>query len=363
MVRAPCRARALARVLAVLGACAASHADDAAPASALVGGVGPCVFSFDGPGLRYDLTSLMGPVTKATDANNFPYAFCFCDRLPPRVFSKACDRPASVAQLDASSSCLESLGDSASAVATPAVDAAGGLQLTYVKSTRYILVFPLHLLCHAAFIWVYLADTDNPPLRRIFAGYWAATLAGPLVQVLRRCACSRSRAPRGRAAPAPHRRPSHSRSLSPTPRPSPPQVFNLHCDTTASQLIVDSFTRSEGSACTIIVDGRAAAACPSRYTPVFKPLGAAYIGLGAAVVVAAVYLVGGMAYKRAVLGASGFESVPNIDTWRYVGRCLCGRCSKEGHAASEPGVAYESLELPENSLPAPSAPGFVTVKR
>ena len=359
MVRAPLRTRALARVLAVLGACAASHADDAAaPASALVGGVGPCVFSFDGPGLRYDLTPLMGPVTKATDANNFPYAFCFCDRLPARVFSKACNRPASVAQLISGtiSNCVSYLGDSASAVATPAVDAAGGLQLTCVKSIRSCLP-----VCAMRPLSGYIPSRHHwlPPLRRVPAGYWAANLAGPLAQVLRRCACSRSRAPLGRAALAPHRRPSHS----PSPRPSPPQVFNLHCDTTASQLIVDSFTRSEGSACTIIVDGRAAAACPSRYTPVVKPLGAAYIGLGAAVVVVAVYLVGGMAYKRAVLGASGAESVPNIDTWRYVGRCLCGRCSNKGHAASEPGVAYESLELPEDSKPAPTAPGFVTVNR
>ena len=137
----------------------------------------------------------------------------------------------------------------------------------------------------------------------------------------------------------------------------------MHCDAAAPQLKVDAFTRSDGSACTVIVDARAAAACPLRYTPVVKPLGAAYIALGVAVVAAAVYLIGGMAYKRAMLGASGFESVPNIDTWRYVGRCLCGRCSPKGYAAAAaaPGVAYESLDNAED--PVPTAPGFVAVKQ
>jgi len=135
----------------------------------------------------------------------------------------------------------------------------------------------------------------------------------------------------------------------------------LHCDAT-QQFTVDAFT-GQGATCTVIVDARAAAACPARYTPVVTSLGGAYIALAAAVVVVAAYLLGGMAYKRVMLGASGFESVPNIDTWRYVARCLCGRCcggaQNMGYTAAEP-TPYESLELPGDA--APTAPGFVTVK-
>ena len=76
-------------------------------------------------------------------------------------------------------------------------------------------------------------------------------------------------------------------------------------------------------------------------------LGGAWIGLAAAVVVIAGYLGGGIAYKRARLGASGIESIPNIDTWRCVGRVLC--CRAAGGARGAGYVATSSGEVPEST--------------
>jgi len=165
--------------LAVLGASAASHA---APLG--LGGVGPCVFSFDGPGLRYDLTPLMGQVYNAVDANSFYYAFSLCDRLPPSA--AACT--ASVAQLvsESSSVCVASMGDSAKAVAAPAVDAAGGLQLTCVRQQ----LKPRAAKPKRARIVSQPRRRRLPSLCRVPAGCWAATHAGPWAQTLRRCASS-----------------------------------------------------------------------------------------------------------------------------------------------------------------------------
>jgi len=43
----------------------------------------------------------------------------------------------------------------------------------------------------------------------------------------------------------------------------------------------------------------------------------------------AVYLIGGVMYKRLVMGARGFEQMPNADTWRSVG-AMCSGGSKRG---------------------------------
>jgi len=261
-------------------------------AGAACAGGDPCVFSFDGPGLRYDLSAVAGAVQTVGPApDGFFYAVELCGALPAPQGACSSGARASVAQLLSSGSarCLTSFGDAAYATAQPRVDAAGGLTLALPRGDA----------CGA-----------------VGAQYET--------------------------------------------------VFNLHCDGSLAPaaLVVDSLAPpAEGSGCTLVVEARAAAACPAAYTPVARAgLGAAWIGLAAAVVALALYLGGGIAYKRAVRGATGMESVPNIDTWRCVGRALCCRArGGAGYVATsgdapepESATAYETME------PAPG--GFVDVK-
>lgn len=118
-------------------------------------------------------------------------------------------------------------------------------------------------------------------------------------------------------------------------------TFTLLCDRTAgaSPLTIVGFNDDE---CSLQYTIRSPAACPVPKLQTVSPLGGGWIAFIVIVVLAAAYLVGGVVYKRAAYGATGIESVPNIDTWRAVKRTLCcenrrgaGSSALYGHAALE----------------------------
>lgn len=118
-------------------------------------------------------------------------------------------------------------------------------------------------------------------------------------------------------------------------------TFTLLCDRTAgaSPLTIVGFNDDE---CSLQYTIRTPAACPVPKLETVNPLGGGWIAFIVIVVLAAAYLVGGVVYKRAAYGATGIESVPNIDTWRAVKRTLCcenrrgaGSSALYGHAALE----------------------------
>jgi hypothetical protein len=62
----------------------------------------------------------------------------------------------------------------------------------------------------------------------------------------------------------------------------------------------------------------AAQACGKRVTVVNTTPSTGWYAFLGVLGAAAVYLGGGIAYKRSALGANGFEAVPNIDSWRWL---------------------------------------------
>jgi len=113
--------------------------------------------------------------------------------------------------------------------------------------------------------------------------------------------------------------------------------LNLQCSNTKLPVITAATMTPDN--CGVTLTLKTAAACPyNRFKeePEMNP------GLIAAIVVVgvlAVYLGGGIAYKRYKYGASGMEAVPNIDTWRRVGACLCCCCKGSG----SPGLMAEDV--------------------
>lgn len=65
--------------------------------------------------------------------------------------------------------------------------------------------------------------------------------------------------------------------------------------------------------CSISIAFRSINGCPSEYT---SGLSGGWVFVVLLLVAALVYFGGGVAYKKATLGTSGLESIPNIDFWR-----------------------------------------------
>jgi hypothetical protein len=100
-------------------------------------------------------------------------------------------------------------------------------------------------------------------------------------------------------------------------------TWQLACDKTvpAGSLAGLALDKSVDG-CSLTYSARTASACGSPHVTVLSSLGAGWIGLLSALGAAGVYLGAGVAYNRRVHGASGIEAIPNIDTWRKVGRTL-----------------------------------------
>jgi hypothetical protein len=108
----------------------------------------------------------------------------------------------------------------------------------------------------------------------------------------------------------------------------PFSVFNVACAPGQTAVIGSSLT---ATSCSVVYNLRAAAGCPAYKSNVLRKLGVGWIVFLAALVGVALYLTVGIIYKRRVYGASGIEAIPNIDTWRAVGRAVsCGRKSAAG---------------------------------
>lgn len=104
--------------------------------------------------------------------------------------------------------------------------------------------------------------------------------------------------------------------------PAPQTTFNLQCDTTITGApLVRSASYVAGS-CTLLYNLATSAACPTVRKRVVTPLSPGWIAFITLAVSGAIYLVGGVAYKTYWKGASGVEAIPNIDSWRALGRGL-----------------------------------------
>jgi len=101
-------------------------------------------------------------------------------------------------------------------------------------------------------------------------------------------------------------------------------------------LVVDSLAVTENS-CRLTYELRGPAGCGIVTPTVSDPVTVAALVFGGLVGALALYLVGGIAYKRRALGARGLEAVPHIDTWRR----LFGGCA----AACRGGGAGGSYKL------------------
>jgi len=117
-------------------------------------------------------------------------------------------------------------------------------------------------------------------------------------------------------------------------------VFTLTCDTSPNPPPVSGSM----SGCTMTYSVNTPAACPTRTAITTNPLGAAWLVLIFAVVAMVLYLGGGIAYKRWRHGATGYEAVPNIDTWRRVASCCpCGGRTRD--------YVYHHSQLPDSDAP------------
>lgn len=125
--------------------------------------------------------------------------------------------------------------------------------------------------------------------------------------------------------------------------------FALSCDAALARgaLAVDSVSPPDAGGCVLEVTARSAAACPTRYIPVVRGLGAGWLALAVAAACGALYCGAGAAYKRAKRGARGLESIPHIDTWRACMRtCACrggGTAQYAPAATSDAGGDYAAM--------------------
>jgi len=111
-------------------------------------------------------------------------------------------------------------------------------------------------------------------------------------------------------------------------------TFTLQCDPSVSTLRVTSLP-DPGTGCNLQYTIRTKVACPAFRPKTVPSLGAGWIVFIVLVLLGALYLGGGMAYKRVVYGASGFESIPNIDTWRAVRRVVCCEAKRGRYTHAE----------------------------
>ena len=123
-------------------------------------------------------------------------------------------------------------------------------------------------------------------------------------------------------------------------------------------LVVDSLAVTENN-CRLTYELRGPAGCGIVTPTVSDPVTVAALVFAGLVGALALYLVGGIAYKRRALGARGLEAVPHIDTWRR----LCGVCVAGGGgyklagAGEADGAADVDYALYDDPLPPAAGPG------
>ena len=106
----------------------------------------------------------------------------------------------------------------------------------------------------------------------------------------------------------------------------------------AQLLAVDSLAVTDNN-CRLTYELRSPAGCGIVTPTVSDPVRIAALVFAAVVGAFALYLAGGIAYKRRVFGARGLEAVPHIDFWRRCyGACtMCGRGGGYQRAAGADG--------------------------
>ena len=107
-------------------------------------------------------------------------------------------------------------------------------------------------------------------------------------------------------------------------------TVNVLCDASLtgpdSLKIIERTDSPDASGCGIIFKVASAAGCGIQLTRLVQPLGAGWIVFSCVVGLGAVYLGGGVLYKRRTLGARGLEAVPHIGLWRAMFHAVtCGQ--------------------------------------
>lgn len=122
-------------------------------------------------------------------------------------------------------------------------------------------------------------------------------------------------------------------------------TLNLACDPTQPNAVISGVVRVP--ACGLDLYATASAGCGRVVTSVVEQPSTgwyAFLGVLGAV---ALYVGGGVAYKRAVRGATGVEALPNIDSWRWLYRAVAGAL---GRGAAPAATDYGALPAADDDL-------------
>jgi len=120
-------------------------------------------------------------------------------------------------------------------------------------------------------------------------------------------------------------------------------TLNLACDASQPTAVITSVRRVPP--CELELYAAAAEGCGRTVTQVVDQPSTGWFALLGVLGGVAVYLGGGVAYKRAVRGATGVEALPNIDTWRWL---AAGVSRALGRAAAPAATDYGALPAAED---------------